>query len=55
MGVTDELRGLIRAPAASEVDPGDLVARELSLDNVSDRLAAMENYETTGVEVVTTL
>jgi alcohol dehydrogenase len=41
--------------AASEVDPGDLVAHELSLNDVSDRLAAMENYEMTGVEAVTGL
>jgi len=47
--------GLFGLPAATEVDPGNLVARELSLDDVSDRLAAIENYEMTGVEVVTTL
>ncbi|MXR52832.1 alcohol dehydrogenase catalytic domain-containing protein [Halovenus sp. WSH3] len=41
--------------AASEVDPGALVARELSLSEVSDRLEAMHEYETTGVEVVTEL
>ena len=41
--------------AASNVDPGTLVARELGLDEVSERLAAMEAYETTGVEVVTDL
>jgi len=39
--------------ASSEIDPGDLVARELALEEVSDRLAAMGEYETEGVEVVT--
>ncbi|ELZ53839.1 alcohol dehydrogenase GroES domain protein [Halorubrum distributum JCM 9100] len=38
---------------ATGIDPGDLVARELSLSEVSDRLAAMDEYEATGVEVVT--
>ena len=41
--------------AASDVEPGELVARELALEDVSERLAAMESYETTGVEVVTEL
>jgi alcohol dehydrogenase len=41
--------------AASDVDPGNLVARELALEDVSERLAAMDSYETTGVEVVTDL
>jgi alcohol dehydrogenase len=41
--------------AASAVDPGALVARELALSELSDRLTAMSNYETTGVEVVTEL
>jgi alcohol dehydrogenase len=39
--------------AATGIDPGDLVARELSLDAVSDRLAAMSAFETEGVEVLT--
>ena len=38
---------------ATEIDPGALVSRELSLSAVSDRLAAMGEYEATGVEVVT--
>ncbi|WP_096395601.1 zinc-dependent alcohol dehydrogenase family protein [Halorubrum trapanicum] len=38
---------------ATGIDPGALVARELSLSEVSDRLAAMDEYEATGVEVVT--
>ncbi|MFW5999961.1 MAG: zinc-dependent alcohol dehydrogenase family protein [Halorubrum sp.] len=38
---------------ATGIDPGALVARELSLSDVSDRLAAMDEYEVTGVEVVT--
>ena len=44
---------LFKLLAASDVDPGELVARELALEDVSDRLAAMGAYETTGVEVVT--
>ena len=38
---------------ATGIDPGALVARELSLSEVSDRIAAMDEYEATGVEVVT--
>ncbi len=38
---------------ARNIDPGALLDRELSLDEVSDRLAAMGTYETTGVEVIT--
>ena len=38
---------------AAGIDPGALVARELSLDGVSARLAAMSAYGTEGVEVVT--
>ncbi len=37
----------------SDIDPGALVSRELSLEEVSDRLAAMSDYEPTGVEVIT--
>jgi Zn-dependent alcohol dehydrogenases len=37
------------------IDPGSLVARELSLEDVSARLAAMDAFDTNGVEVVTTL
>jgi len=39
--------------AARDVDPGELVARELPLEAVSERLAAMGAFETDGVEVVT--
>jgi alcohol dehydrogenase len=46
----DELFGLVESGA---VDPGALVTREVSLDDVSDRLAAMTDYGTVGVEVVT--
>jgi alcohol dehydrogenase len=38
---------------ASDIDPGELVARELALDDVSDRLASMSEYDTDGVEVIT--
>jgi alcohol dehydrogenase len=37
------------------VDPGALVTREVTLDEVPDRLAAMTDYGTVGVEVVTEL
>ncbi|MEE6210079.1 zinc-dependent alcohol dehydrogenase family protein [Salarchaeum sp. III] len=46
----DELFALIDA---GKVNPDALVTRELSLDEVPERLAAMDDYETTGVEVVT--
>jgi alcohol dehydrogenase len=39
--------------AASDIDPGALVGREVSLGEVSERLAAMGEYDTDGVEVVT--
>jgi alcohol dehydrogenase len=38
---------------ATGIDPGALVASELSLSDVSDRLAAMDEYDVRGVEVVT--
>ncbi|MEZ3163075.1 zinc-dependent alcohol dehydrogenase family protein [Halorubrum sp. RMP-47] len=38
---------------ATGIDPGGLVARELSLSEISDRLAAMDEYDVRGVEVVT--
>jgi hypothetical protein len=41
--------------AATEIDPGALVGRELALGDVSSRLAAMTEYETEGVEVITQL
>ncbi|MDG5776542.1 zinc-dependent alcohol dehydrogenase family protein [Haloarculaceae archaeon H-GB11] len=46
----DELFGLIESGA---VDPGALVTRHVSLDEVPERLAAMDDYGTVGVEVVT--
>lgn len=39
--------------AASDIDPGELVARELALEDVSNRLAAMSEFDTEGVEVIT--
>jgi alcohol dehydrogenase len=35
------------------LDPGALVGREVGLDDVSDRLAAMTDYETDGIEILT--
>ncbi|WP_338738226.1 zinc-dependent alcohol dehydrogenase family protein [Haloplanus salilacus] len=46
----DELLGLLESGA---IEPGRLVRREVTLDDVPDRLAAMTDYGTTGVEVVT--
>jgi alcohol dehydrogenase len=45
--------GLVSLVASGAVDPGALVTREVSLDAVPDRLAAMSEYDTVGVEVVT--
>ena len=39
--------------AASGIDLSNLVAREIGLEDVSDRLAAMTDHETVGVEVIT--
>ncbi|QLC32967.1 alcohol dehydrogenase catalytic domain-containing protein [Halarchaeum sp. CBA1220] len=44
---------LLRFVAGAAVDPGALVTREVSLEAVPARLAAMDDYETAGVEVVT--
>ncbi len=44
---------LLRLTSAGTLDPGRLVSRTVALDAVSDRLAAMTDYGTTGVEVVT--
>jgi alcohol dehydrogenase len=44
---------LLRLISAGTLDPGQLVSRTVALEEVSDRLAAMTDYETTGVEVVT--
>jgi len=46
----DELLRLIDERA---LDPGALVTNEVGLDDVSERLAAMTEYGTTGVELVT--
>ena len=35
------------------LDPGALVGREVGLEDVSDRLAAMTDYETDGIEILT--
>ena len=47
---SDDLFDLIEATA---IDPGELVGRELSLAEVTDRLAAMDAYGVDGIEVVT--
>lgn len=46
----DELLALVEEGV---LDPGQLVTRECRLDDVSDRLASMSDYDTVGVEVVT--
>jgi alcohol dehydrogenase len=46
----DELLGMI---SAGTLDPGQLVSRTVTLGQVSDRLAAMTDYGTSGIEVVT--
>ena len=46
----DELIPLIER---GRLDPGRLVTREVKLESVSDRLAAMTDYATEGIEVVT--
>jgi alcohol dehydrogenase len=46
------LLGLIRR---GRLDPGRLVTRRVALEDVPERLAAMDEYDTTGVEVVTEL
>ncbi|ELZ35292.1 alcohol dehydrogenase [Halogeometricum pallidum JCM 14848] len=46
----DDLLSLL---ASDAVDPGALVTREVSLDEIPDRLAAMSDYDTVGVEVMT--
>jgi alcohol dehydrogenase len=44
---------LLSLVESGAVDPGSLVTREVSLGEVPDRLAAMTDYDTVGVEVVT--
>ncbi|WP_247729202.1 zinc-dependent alcohol dehydrogenase family protein [Halovivax limisalsi] len=46
---------LLRLIDAGKLDPGRLVTNRVSLSDVSDRLAAMGEYEISGVEVVTDL
>ena len=45
-----DLFGLVEATG---IEPGALVTAELALEDVSERLAAMDEYEVHGVEVVT--
>jgi alcohol dehydrogenase len=44
---------LLRLVGNGTLNPGALVTRELDLEAVSDRLAAMTDYRTEGIEVVT--
>ena len=44
---------LLRMLDADRLDPGALVSNRVALEDVSDRLAAMTDYETSGIEVVT--
>jgi alcohol dehydrogenase len=44
---------LLRMLDSGRLDPGALVSRHVSLEDVSDRLAAMTDFETDGIEVVT--
>lgn len=44
---------LVAFVESTDVDPGSLVTRELALEDVSARLAAMDEYAVRGVEVVT--
>jgi alcohol dehydrogenase len=45
----DELLSMLEA---GDLQPGRLVNREVGLAVVADRLAAMTDYETAGVEIV---
>nr|WP_228434331.1 hypothetical protein [Natrarchaeobaculum aegyptiacum] len=44
---------LLRLIEAGRLEPEALVTREVALEDVSARLAAMTDYETVGLEVVT--
>jgi alcohol dehydrogenase len=44
---------IFRLMEHDKLTPGKLVSAEVALKDVSDRLAAMTNFETQGVEVVT--
>jgi alcohol dehydrogenase len=46
---------LLRLIGSGRLEPAKLVTREVALEDVSDRLAAMTAYDTRGVEVVTEL
>ena len=39
--------------AGDKLTPAELVTSEVGLDDVSDRLASMDDYDTLGMEVVT--
>jgi alcohol dehydrogenase len=43
---------LLKAVAEGSLDPGALVTRDVSLEELPDRLAAMDAYETVGIEVL---
>lgn len=44
---------ILRMLEHEKVQPDALITREVSLDEVSERLEAMTNYETRGIEVIT--
>lgn len=44
---------LFRMVEAGRIHPEKLVSRQVSLDDLNDRLAAMTNFETRGIEVIT--
>lgn len=44
---------LFRLVDSAAVEPDALISRELALSELPDRLAAMDDYETAGIEVVT--
>jgi len=46
---------LLRLVASGRLDPGALVTQRVGLEAVSDRLAAMTDYETRGIELATEL
>lgn len=46
---------IFRMVDRDKVHPEALITREVSLDDLNDRLAAMTNYETRGIEVITEL
>jgi alcohol dehydrogenase len=44
---------IFRMVERDRIHPGDLVSKEVSLDDLNDRLEAMTNFETQGIEVIT--